>query len=91
MGDITVAVYCRPPDQLEEVDEAFYRAEKEPHNHRHLFSWLDFNDPGICWKSSTARHTQSRILQSIDDSNTSGGGGEKCIAGPCSYKGLVGM
>lgn len=25
MGDITVAVYCRPPDQLEEVDEAFYR------------------------------------------------------------------
>lgn len=26
IGDTTIAVYCRPPDQLEEVDEAFYRS-----------------------------------------------------------------
>ena len=25
MGDITVGVYYRPPDQDEKVDEAFYR------------------------------------------------------------------
>jgi len=28
MGDITVVVYYRPPDQDEKVDEAFYRQLK---------------------------------------------------------------
>ncbi|GAB0182058.1 hypothetical protein GRJ2_000671100 [Grus japonensis] len=67
MGDIVVGVYYRPPDQDEEVDEAFYR-QLEVALRQALVLMGDFNHPDICWKGNTARHAQSRrFLQSIDD------------------------
>ncbi|GAB0205364.1 hypothetical protein GRJ2_003002000 [Grus japonensis] len=68
MGDTVVGVYYRPPDQEEEVNEAFYR-ELEVASRSLAFIFIgDFNCPDICWKGNTARHAQSRrFLQSIDD------------------------
>jgi len=63
-----VGVYYRPPDQEEEVDEAFYRQLKIASQSQALVLGGDFNHSDICWKDHTARHTQSRrFLQSIDD------------------------
>ncbi|GAB0181056.1 hypothetical protein GRJ2_000570900 [Grus japonensis] len=57
-----------PPDQDEEVDEAFYRQLEVASRSQALVLMGDFNHPDICWKSNTARHAQSRrFLQSIDD------------------------
>jgi len=68
MGDIIVGVYYRPPDQEEEVDEAFYRQLKVASQSQALVLVGDFKHPDICWEDHTARHTQSRrFLQSIDD------------------------
>jgi len=68
MGDIIVGVYYRPPDQEEEVDEAFYRQLKVPSQSQTLVFMGDFNHPDICWEDHTARHTQSRrFLQRTDD------------------------
>jgi len=62
-----VGVYYRPPNQEEEVDEAFYRQLKVASRSQVLVFMVDFNHPGICWKDNTARHAQSRrFLQSID-------------------------
>jgi len=67
-GDITVAVCYRPPDQEEEVDEAFYRQLKVASQSQALVLMGDFNHPDISWEDHTARHMQSRrFLQSIDD------------------------
>jgi len=67
-GDITVGVYYRPPDQDEEVDEAFYRQLKGASQSQALVLMGDFNHPDISWEGHTARHTQSRrLLQSIED------------------------
>jgi len=61
-------VYYRPPDQEEEVDEAFCRWLKVASQSQVLVLLGDFNHPGICWKDHTARHTQSRrFMQSTDD------------------------
>ncbi|GAB0209615.1 hypothetical protein GRJ2_003427200 [Grus japonensis] len=68
MGDTVVGVYYRPPDQEEEVDEAFYRQLEVALRSQALVLMGDFNHPDICWKSNTAKHAQSRrFLQSIDD------------------------
>ncbi|GAB0209598.1 mitochondrial enolase superfamily member 1 [Grus japonensis] len=68
MGDTVVGVYYRPPDQEEEVDEAFYRQLEVASRSQALVLMGDFNHPDICWKSNTAKHAQSRrFLQSIDD------------------------
>jgi len=67
-GDTVVGVYYRPPDQEEEVDEAFYRQLKVALQSQALVLMGDFNQPDICWEDHTARHMQSwRFLQSIDD------------------------
>jgi len=67
-GDITVGVYYRPPDQEEEVDEAFYRQLQAASQSQALVLMGDFNQPDISWEGYTARHTQFwRFLQSIDD------------------------
>ncbi|GAB0209860.1 hypothetical protein GRJ2_003451700 [Grus japonensis] len=59
---------ARPPDQEEEVDEAFYRQLEVASRSQALVLMGDFNHPGICWKDNRARHAQSRgFLQSIDD------------------------
>jgi len=67
-GGIIVGVYYRPPDQEEEIDEAFYRQLKVASQSQALVLVGDFNHPDISWEYHTARHTQSRrYLQSIDD------------------------
>ncbi|GAB0208569.1 cAMP-dependent protein kinase inhibitor alpha [Grus japonensis] len=59
---------ARPPDQEEEVDEAFYRQLEVASQSQALVLMGDFNHPGICWNSNMAKHAQSRrFLQSIDD------------------------
>jgi len=67
-GDITVDVYYRPPDQEEEIDEAFYRQLQAASQSQALVLMGDFNHPDISWEDHTARQMQSRrFLQSIDD------------------------
>jgi len=57
-----------PPDQEEEVDEAFYRQLQVASQSQALFLMGDFNHPDITWEDHTARQVQSRrFLQSIDD------------------------
>jgi len=68
MGDVIVGVNYRPPDQDEEVDEAFYRQLKVASQSQALVLMGNFNHPDICWEDHTARHLQSRrFIQSIDD------------------------
>jgi len=67
-GDIMVGVYYRPPDQQEEVDEAFYRQLQAASQSQALVLMGDFNHPDIRWGDHTARLAQSRrFLQNIDD------------------------
>jgi len=67
MADIVVGVYYRPPDQDEEVDEAFYRQLKVASQSQALVLMGDINHPDISWEDHAARHTQSgRFLQSIE-------------------------
>ncbi|GAB0205340.1 hypothetical protein GRJ2_002999600 [Grus japonensis] len=59
---------ARPPDQEEEVDEAFYRQLEVALRSQALVLMGDLNHPDICWKGNTARHAQTRrFLQSIND------------------------
>jgi len=68
MGDTIVGVYYRPPDQEQEVDEAFYRQLKVASQSQALGLMGDFNHPDISCEDHKARHMQSRrFLQSIDD------------------------
>ncbi|GAB0204272.1 hypothetical protein GRJ2_002892800 [Grus japonensis] len=62
-GDIIVDVYSRPPDQEEQVDEAFYRELKGSSCLQVLVLMVDFNHPNICWdRDSTAEHKQSTLF-----------------------------
>jgi len=66
--DSAVGLYYRPPDQEEEVDEAFYTQLEVASQSQALVLMRDFNHPDICWEDHTARHRQSRrFLQNIDD------------------------
>jgi len=61
-----VGVYYRPPDQEEEIDEAFYRQLEVAS--QALVLTGDFNHPDISWEDHTARHMQSMsFLRSTDD------------------------
>jgi len=61
-------VYYRPPDQEEEVDEAFYKQLQAASQSQALVLMGDFNHPDISWEDHTTRHMQSRrFLQSIND------------------------
>jgi len=67
-GEITVGVYYKPPDQEEEIDEAFYRQLQAASQSQALVLMGDFNHPDTSWEDHTARQVQSRrFLQSIDD------------------------
>jgi len=46
MGDTVVGVYCRPPDQEEEADEAFYRQLKVASQSQALVLLGDFITSG---------------------------------------------
>jgi len=68
VDDIVVGVYYRPPDQEEEVDEAFYRQLNVALQSQALVLMGYFNHPDVCWKDHTARHMQCRrFLQIISD------------------------
>ncbi|GAB0175730.1 hypothetical protein GRJ2_000038200 [Grus japonensis] len=59
---------ARPPDQEEEVNEAFYRQLEVASRSQALVLIWDFNHPDICWKRNSARHAESRrFLQRTDD------------------------
>ena len=47
MGDVIVGVYYRPPDQEEEVDEAFYRQLQAASQSQAQVLMGDFNHPNI--------------------------------------------
>jgi len=50
-----VGVYYRPPDQEEEVDEAFYKQLQVASQSQALVLMGDFNHPDISWEDDTAR------------------------------------
>ncbi|CAM4495102.1 unnamed protein product [Caretta caretta] len=67
-SDVVVGVCYRPPDQGDEVGEAFFRQLAEATRSHALVLMGDFNFPDICWESNTAVHRQSRkFLESIGD------------------------
>ncbi|GAB0204060.1 protein Hook 3-like [Grus japonensis] len=67
-GDTVVGVYYRPPDQEEQVDEAFYRLLEVDPRLQTLVLMGDFSHPNICWRHNTTGQKQSRqFLESIND------------------------
>ncbi|CAM4671219.1 unnamed protein product [Caretta caretta] len=67
-SDVVVGVCYRPPDQGDEVDEAFFWQLTEATRSHALILMGDFNFPDICWESNTAVHRQSRkFLESVGD------------------------
>ncbi|CAM5117140.1 unnamed protein product [Natator depressus] len=67
-SDVVVGVCYRPPDQGDEVDEAFFRQLAEATRSHALVLMGDFNFPDICWESNTVVHRQSRkFLESVGD------------------------
>ncbi|KAJ7416114.1 glycerol kinase [Pitangus sulphuratus] len=67
-GDTVVGVCYRPPEQEEEVNEAFYRQLEAASQSQALVLVGDFNYSDICWRNNTVKHKQSkRFLESIDD------------------------
>jgi len=68
LGDITVGVCYRPPDQDEQADEALYRQTGEASRSKELVLMGDFNHPDICWRDNTAGHRQSRrFFKCVED------------------------
>ena len=67
MGDTVVGVYYRPPDQEEEVDEAFYK-QREVALQSSALLMGDFSHPDMSWLSNRAVHKRSRqFLQCTHD------------------------
>ncbi|GAB0180505.1 hypothetical protein GRJ2_000515800 [Grus japonensis] len=67
-GDIIVGVCYRPPDQGDQVDEAFYIQIEAASRSQALVLMGDFNHPDICWRDNAAMHKQSRkFLECVDD------------------------
>nr|XP_048691935.1 uncharacterized protein LOC125630279 [Caretta caretta] len=67
-GDVLVGICYRPPDEGDEMDEAFFRQLMEVTRLQALVLMGDFNHPDICWESNTAVHRQSRkFLESVGD------------------------
>ena len=63
-----MGVYYRPPEQEEEVDEAFYRQLQAASQSQALVLMGDFSHPDISWEDHTVKQAQSsRFLQSIVD------------------------
>ncbi|GAB0205541.1 hypothetical protein GRJ2_003019700 [Grus japonensis] len=63
-----LGVCYRPPNQDEEVDEAFYKRLAEVSQSLALVLMGDFNLPDVCWEYSTAERKQSRrFLECVED------------------------
>ncbi|KAM9590888.1 uncharacterized protein ACIBXB_005928 isoform 1-T2 [Morphnus guianensis] len=66
--DIVLGVCYRPPDQVEETDESFYKQLAVVSESRALVLVGDFNFPDVCWKYNTAVSKQSRrFLECVED------------------------
>ena len=67
-ADIVLGVCYRPPDQVEETDESFYKRLAVVSESCALVLVGDFNFPDICWKYNTAVSKQSRrFLECVED------------------------
>uniref|UniRef100_K7EXH4 Endonuclease/exonuclease/phosphatase domain-containing protein n=1 Tax=Pelodiscus sinensis TaxID=13735 RepID=K7EXH4_PELSI len=67
-GDIMLGVYYRPPTQVEEVDEAFFKQLTILSKAQDFVVIGDFNYPDICWENNTAGHRLSnKFLDCIGD------------------------
>ncbi|CAM4574228.1 unnamed protein product [Lepidochelys olivacea] len=67
-SDVVVGVCYRPPDQGDEVDEAFFQQLAEATRSHALVLMGNFNPPDISWESTTAVHRQSRkFLENVGD------------------------
>ena len=63
---IMPGVCHRPPNQVEEADETFYKRLAVVSQSRALVLVGDFNFPDACWKDNTAEGKQSRrILECV--------------------------
>jgi len=68
-GDILVGICYRPPNQDEDVDEAFSEQPAEVMRSPAFILMGDFNFPNICWKYNTAQRKQSKkFLDCVEDS-----------------------
>ncbi|XP_062497870.1 uncharacterized protein LOC134175668 [Pezoporus occidentalis] len=68
MGDMTVRICYRPPDQEDSVDEALYRQIGTASHSQALVVMGDSNHPDIYWRDSMAWHKQSRrFLDCVED------------------------
>jgi len=68
IGDTTVGVCYRPPDQDKRVDEALCRHIGEASHSKALVFMGNFNHPNICWRDNTAGHRQARrFLACVED------------------------
>ncbi|XP_062466520.1 uncharacterized protein LOC134159318 [Pezoporus occidentalis] len=68
MGDITVGICYRPPDQEDSMDEVLYRQIGKASHSQVLVLMGDFNHRDICWRDGTARHKQCRrFLDCVED------------------------
>ncbi|KAM9591180.1 uncharacterized protein ACIBXB_006077 isoform 1-T3 [Morphnus guianensis] len=67
-ADIVLGVCYRPPDQVEETDESFYKRLAVVSESCARVLVGDFNFPDICWKYNTAVSKQSRrFLECVED------------------------
>ncbi|KAM9600796.1 uncharacterized protein ACIBXB_004039 [Morphnus guianensis] len=67
-ADIVLGVCYRPPDQVEEMDEVFYKRLAGVLELCALVLVGDFNFPDVCWKYATAESKQSRrFLECVED------------------------
>ncbi|KAJ7415949.1 hypothetical protein BTVI_36879 [Pitangus sulphuratus] len=60
--ELCLEVDDKPPDQEEELDEAFYRELETASKSQELVLVGDFNYPDICWRSKQSK----RFLESTD-------------------------
>ncbi|KAM9590503.1 uncharacterized protein ACIBXB_005763 [Morphnus guianensis] len=67
-ADIVLGVCYRPPDQVEETDESFYKRLAVVSESCARVLVRDFNFPDVCWKYNTAVSKQSRrFLECVED------------------------
>ncbi|KAM9591230.1 uncharacterized protein ACIBXB_006103 [Morphnus guianensis] len=67
-ADIVLGVCYRPPNQVEEMDESFYKRLAVVSESCALVLVGDFNFPDICWKYNMAESKQSRrFLECVED------------------------
>ena len=88
IGDVT-GVCQRPPDEEEEVDEAFFRQLEKPSQSQALGLMGGFNHLSICWKGTTAGTNDPGDCQNvltISDTGDQSTDQRRCSLGPATGK-----